>query len=434
MGSVVFGNCARCNTPISGFARKCPACGAALSAILPRRMRDGTVCTHEGETTPYCSRCWAYLGDDRARTAVASGPASAGETAPEPGLRLAFNGDAREYFRIWVVNLCLTLLTLGIFSAWAKVRKKRYFYSHTTLAGTPFQYLGQPGPILRGRLIATAIFLVYYASTHFWPGLFPYVVIVAAVLAPWVLVRSVAFNARYSAYRNMTFKFEGTYADAVQRLHGWGLIPALVVLLTFEWFGYPFLAAPFFALGALVFPFWQQRLRTFVVDHTSFGGQRACLSLRGSAFMVAYAKSAMHGVAAMIAVTLLSLVFTQIPLPETLQLGLGVIVLAASVYVGYAMVGCYLQANLANLVWNHTQLGPLRFRSSLTAGGLAKLASLASLGLLIPWAVMRTAQYRLGELHVVLDGDLSAFRGEEGAPVAAAGEELGALLDLDFSL
>ena len=49
-----------------------------------------------------------------------------------------FSGSAREYFRIWIVNLCLTLLTAGIFSAWAKVRKKRYYYSHTTLMGLLF--------------------------------------------------------------------------------------------------------------------------------------------------------------------------------------------------------------------------------------------------------------------------------------------------------
>jgi uncharacterized membrane protein YjgN (DUF898 family) len=448
---MAFGNCARCNTAISGFTLKCPACGAALSAILPRRMRDGTLCTHEGETSPYCTRCWAYLRDEPTRRALAGGrvPAAAAEDAHDGGgdaaldrsLTLRFDGDAREYFRIWAVNLCLTLLTLGIFSAWAKVRKKRYLYSHTTLGGTPFQYIGQPGPILRGRLIATALFLIYYSSTHFWPGLFPYVVILAAVLAPWVLVRSLAFNARYSAFRNMTFKFDGTYADAVQRLHGWGLIPALVVMLTFDWFGYPSLTAPFFLVGVLVFPFWQQRLRAFVVDHTGFGGQRARLALSRGAFFAAYAATGVRGVAGSVAVTVASMVFIKTPFPEVLQVGLGIVLVAASIYVGYVLVGCYLQARLANLVWNHTELGPLRFRSSLSAGGLAKLyvvntlAILASLGLLIPWAVMRTVRYRVGELRIVLDGDLSVFHAEEGAPVVgAAGEELGALLDLDFSL
>lgn len=57
---------------------------------------------------------------------------------PSTELALEFHGTAREYFRIWIVNLCLTLLTFGIFSAWAKVRKKRYSYSHTTIAARRF--------------------------------------------------------------------------------------------------------------------------------------------------------------------------------------------------------------------------------------------------------------------------------------------------------
>ena len=56
-----------------------------------------------------------------------------------------FSGKAGEFFRIWIVNVLLTILTLGIYSAWAKVRTNRYFYSSTTLAGSSFSYLAKPG-------------------------------------------------------------------------------------------------------------------------------------------------------------------------------------------------------------------------------------------------------------------------------------------------
>ena len=39
-----------------------------------------------------------------------------------------FTGNAGEYFKIWIVNIALTVVTLGVYSAWAKVRKLRYFY------------------------------------------------------------------------------------------------------------------------------------------------------------------------------------------------------------------------------------------------------------------------------------------------------------------
>ena len=46
-----------------------------------------------------------------------------------------FTGKGEEYFRIWIVNVCATLLTFGIYSAWAKVRRLQYFYRHTRIAG-----------------------------------------------------------------------------------------------------------------------------------------------------------------------------------------------------------------------------------------------------------------------------------------------------------
>ena len=35
--------------------------------------------------------------------------------APAPPLPFTFTGNAREYFRIWIVNLFLSIVTLGIF-------------------------------------------------------------------------------------------------------------------------------------------------------------------------------------------------------------------------------------------------------------------------------------------------------------------------------
>src|SRR5881394_1643390 len=68
--------------------------------------------------------------------------------------RFEFTGNARDYFGIWVVNLFLTIVTLGIYSAWAKVRKKRYFHGNTWVAGGNFEYHGDPVAILKGRAIA----------------------------------------------------------------------------------------------------------------------------------------------------------------------------------------------------------------------------------------------------------------------------------------
>lgn len=103
-------------------------------------------------------------------------PATGPDSCAQPQeLALEFRGSAREYFRIWIVNLCLTLLTLGVFSAWAKVRKNRYFYASISIDRTPFQYLAEPLPILKGRMIAAALFAVYWFSSSFYLPALPWV-------------------------------------------------------------------------------------------------------------------------------------------------------------------------------------------------------------------------------------------------------------------
>ena len=75
--------------------------------------------------------CWLDHWEDRSKAPRAL--LAFGEVPMSSDLRLEFRGSGREYFRIWIVNLLLSILTLGIYSAWAKVRKKKYFYRNTLL-------------------------------------------------------------------------------------------------------------------------------------------------------------------------------------------------------------------------------------------------------------------------------------------------------------
>ncbi|MBK87886.1 MAG: thymidylate kinase, partial [Gammaproteobacteria bacterium] len=85
----------------------------------------------------------------------------ADETVASQTVRFHFYGQGGEFFRIWIVNLVLSILTLGVYSAWAKVRTKRYFYGSTELAGDRFDYLASPIAILKGRLIAVSFLGIY---------------------------------------------------------------------------------------------------------------------------------------------------------------------------------------------------------------------------------------------------------------------------------
>lgn len=128
-------------------------------------------------------------------------------------LEITFTGNAREYFGIWIVNVLLSIITLGIYSAWAKVRRKRYFYGNTWLDGHNFEYHADPKSILKGRIIVFAIFVIYQVLASINP-IFAAASLPLLFLVPWLVNKGLTFNARMTSYRNVRFNFTGKYWDA----------------------------------------------------------------------------------------------------------------------------------------------------------------------------------------------------------------------------
>src|SRR5215469_2805881 len=121
------------------------------------------------------------------RSAIEAPAPTSSARAPEP---VRFTGTRSEYFGIWIVNLLLTLITLGIYSAWAKVRRLQYFYRHTELAGSSFDFHGSPVRILVGRILALGLLFLYNYSVRL-QSLWTLVIIVGlAVIMPWLLRNS----------------------------------------------------------------------------------------------------------------------------------------------------------------------------------------------------------------------------------------------------
>ena len=68
-------------------------------------------------------------------------PIPATETAPASHrLDVRFTGSGSEYFRIWIVNLLLSIVTAGLYTPWARRRTARYFYDHTIVADSPLEF------------------------------------------------------------------------------------------------------------------------------------------------------------------------------------------------------------------------------------------------------------------------------------------------------
>lgn len=351
-------------------------------------------------------------------------------------LSIDFTGSARDYFRIWVVNLCLSLVTLGVFSAWAKVRKKRYFYAHTVIAGTSFQYLGQPIPILKGRLVAAAGFGAWYIGSHFVTSLMPYLLAVGLVAAPWVLAGSVAFNARYSAFRNMTFHLDAGYWEAVKVLYAWGIVPLLALGFILHRFGHVVLLAVMTFVFTVSFPWLICRIRKFIIENTAYGGIRGTFAANGGQFFGIYIGAGLITAAIVLPVSfLVGAVFFALK-----DISLATYLFVIPSYIGYVLGFAYVRTKSTNLVWNNTRLGPMSFESTLRFRDMFVLyltnaiGILVSCGFLIPWAVIRTMKYRIDHMQIFAGGELTQFMGSQQRTVAAVGVETVDLFDWDLSL
>ncbi len=127
--------------------------------------------------------------------------------------RFEFRGTAAEYFKIWLANTALTVLTLGVYSAWAKVRAKRYFYANTFLHGANFEYHAKPLSILIARLVIFTVVIGggVWAAEKGADEDAAYSLAIFLVFLPWAWARGLSFNARNSSYRNVRFSFRRAY-------------------------------------------------------------------------------------------------------------------------------------------------------------------------------------------------------------------------------
>lgn len=351
---------------------------------------------------------------------------STNDVAPQE-IRFEFAGNAREYFGIWIVNVLLTLVTLGIYSAWAKVRRKRYFYGNTKLSGSSFAYLADPVAILKGWFLAVVVFAIYSATTHFYPRTAPIFFLAFLMVLPWLVVRAASFNAHNTAFRNVRFHFAKNYSEAVKVFVG------LVVLIPFT-------------LG-LILPYYAYRQKKFIVDHSSYGSSRFKLDVGPGKFYVTYLKALGALLVSIgfitIAVPISSAFFgkpigDQVEVPKQ-ALMMSVIVVMTMMALYFA-VFLYLSTAVTNLIWNHAEIGGNRFRSTLQFRRifwlyLSNIFAIAlSLGLLAPWARVRLTRYRLGNLVLLATGDLDDFIAKTQTRVDAAGEEMSELFGVDIGL
>lgn len=377
-------------------------------------------------------------------------PASASANVPTD-YPVRFLGTGSEYFRIWIVNLLLTIVTFGIYSAWAKVRRLKYMYRNTQIAASSFDYHGSPIAILKGRLIALVLLLAYNYSFQFSLTAGAVTLALLAAVFPWLIRQSLRFRARYSSYRGIRFHFVGGLAEIYMIA-----APLIIFIAPFALRGYyaesdaepPVWLFVSLAVAMLIYfivlPYLHYRFKRYQHGHALLGSAAARFTATAGNFYAVYAilLGATLGVAAIFGgIGYFAGAGILSATGSAGFFGAGLLALIIGLYAVYFLLFAAFVVLIQNRVWNHTTVGEVSFRSDARVLPMARIyfvnvvLLVLTLGLFTPFAVIRSLKYRLESVTAVTASGMDKFLSSAAADdVEATGEGAADLFDFDIGL
>ncbi|MFM9423899.1 uncharacterized membrane protein YjgN (DUF898 family) [Variovorax sp. GrIS 2.14] len=384
------------------------------------------------------------------------------ESGPPHRHPIEFTASGSEYFRIWIVNLLLIVVTLGLYLPWAKVRKLKYFYSNTWVGGDALDFHGQPVKMLRGTLIAAAFLIVYSVGSNFsgWAALFAALAFV--LLWPALFRASMRFRLANTSWRGLRFHFAGSTRGAYAAM----LPPLALALLPVALAGalagptdgikpgtLPVLATSLVGIGMTIFflglPYFLWRLKRYQHNHYAIGGLQTRLSADVGVLYGIFIKLMGLGFVAVIALLGVVAIFAFTGYASRKSgggLGATFIILSfvlgiGGVFLLNVLPKSYLQVRLQNLLWSTTGNDLMRFDSQLKLKRYLPLQFknylliFLTLGLYWPFAVIGTRRAQLEavvlETRIALD-DITQTAARENP--TAAGDMAADLFGMDIGL
>lgn len=311
--------------------------------------------------------------------------------------RFRYTGTGGSLLGLMLVNALLTVVTLGIYSFWAKSKVRRFHYAHTEVDGNAFEYHGTGGDLLRGTLRVMGIMLllglvfagVLLATDGAAPSKTVELAFSIGIYAVVLLLAPVAVNLtrKYrlsrSSWRGVRFSFQGNTREFM----GLILRGVLLSIVTLGWYT----------------PWFQSQRRAFFVNNARFGSEPFMYDGHGRELFGDFAKA----------------VLLSIP-----TLGLS--------WVWYA-------AAKHRYFWTHSRMRGAQFISTVSGGDLLVLhltnllLVVFTLGIGTPWALTRMHAFWCDNIRLVGTVDWASLEQRAATP-SAVGEGLAESLDMDIDL
>ena len=388
---------------------------------------------------------------------VAPADPPASQPSPERALPVRFTASGSEYFRIWIVNLLLIVVTLGFYLPFAKARRLRYFYANTLIDGQPLAFHGDAWKMFRGYVMMLIIFGLYGLSSFVsnWVSLGAFVVL--AVLWPALWRSSLMFRLGNTSWRGLRMSFEGTIGDAYRAMLPM-FIPALLLLAATAWFmqgvdtkDVPAVKAanqallPYVGVSMLLMvvmvPWAMWRIKRYQHGGYRYAQEAARFTGRARSFYLLALQLVLIGAAAVFVLGLGVGMSFQEARKGTAAVAANLAPFILMAGLGFCWLFALSAAGLQNLSWNHTDTAQLRFASTLRVAALTWLKVrnllfvLLTLGLYRPFAVVQEMRMRLQAVEARTGADVDAWLARAGSAAGTgSGEMSGDFFGIDVGL
>ena len=341
-------------------------------------------------------------------------------------LPFEFTGKAKEFFGIWLSNLLLSILTLGIYSAWAKVRSRRFFLGHTLIGGHRFDYHADPKVILKGRAIVVSVLVVMSLVSELSTVLSGTSLVLLMLALPWLANRSLRFNARMTSFRNVRFDFSGTYGKSLLAFVLFPLLGLLSLGLL-----QPFATRYSGRYLAANYSYGEAKLESDPQLKKLYKGFFQAFTIILLPFVVLLAIVAQHDW------DLERLILIQDAEATGWLIDLSPFALIIALYLAFF----HYRAVARNSILGSLSIsGVHELKSEISGFRLAWIVlsnsflTLSSFGLLQPWGAVRRWRYETVSLQLISGGSLDEFNGQIQPAEGVIGSEYTDLQDIDLGI
>lgn len=356
-------------------------------------------------------------------------------TVQTMGLR--FTGFGSEYFRIWIVNLLLTLVTLTMYWPFARARRMAYFHKNTLVGSDALAFHADPWKMFRGYLLVLLMLLVlggvYFGASTFmselaWLPLLP--MLVLAVLWPALWHSSLMFRLRHTSWRGVQFEFKGSLLGAYGVLLPLFVPPILMVVggASAETADLVLTTVVFL----LMFPWLIARIQTFKYSGYVFTAQRTTLAegkITGALYVIGLQMIGGVLILSLVAYGMFLFILLVGAVMDVLGAMGGAKGLSPMMTSGAGLICLalplvllpYFKTRLQNLLWGNTRSdhvlihSKLRFRDMFKVNLVNWVLIVVTLGFYWPFAAVRLARVRLEAMAVEVHGDVNTWVADDAA-------------------